>query len=78
MGYLQAPLLQQPFDCNRFERGDMDAWGLHPMRCHIRLKHRHDALNRAFSKLFGADGLLKSIETVWVFAGYGVHERPDH
>jgi hypothetical protein len=49
------------------------------MRCHIGLKHRHDALNRALSQLFGAAGRLKSIEPVGVFAGVqDAHERPDH
>jgi hypothetical protein len=57
----------------------MDVWGLHAMRCHIGLKHRHDALNRALSQLFGAAGRLKSIEPVGVFAGVqDAHERPDH
>jgi hypothetical protein len=28
--------------------------GVHAVRCHIGLKHRHDALNRALSQLFGA------------------------
>jgi hypothetical protein len=49
--YMQAPLLQQPLDCSRCEQGEMDVWGLHVMRCHIGLKHRHDALNRALSQL---------------------------
>jgi hypothetical protein len=49
------------------------------MRCHIGMKHRHDALNRALSQLFGAAGRLKSIEPVGVFAGVrDAHERPDH
>jgi hypothetical protein len=77
--YLQAPPLQQPLDCSRCEQGEMDAWGLHVMRCHIGLKHRHDALNRALSQLFGAAGRLKSIEPVGVFAGVqDAHGRPDH
>jgi hypothetical protein len=67
--YFQAPLLQQPLDCSRWEQGEMDVWRLHVMRCHIGLKHRHDALNRALSQLFGAAGQLKSIEPVGVFAG---------
>jgi hypothetical protein len=56
----------------------MDLWGLHAMQCHIGLKHRHDALNRALSQLFGAAGRLKSIEPVGVFTGMQDHERPDH
>jgi hypothetical protein len=77
--YLQAPLLQQPLDCSRYEQGAMDVWGLHAMRCHIGLKHRHDALNRALSKLFGTAGRLKFIYPVGVFAGVqDAHERPDH
>jgi hypothetical protein len=57
----------------------MDVWDLHAMRCHIGLKHRHDAMNRALSQLFGAAGRLKSIEPVGVFAGVqDTHERPDH
>jgi hypothetical protein len=77
--YLQEPLLPQPLDCSRCEQGETDVWGLHVMRCHIGLKHRHDALNRALSQLFGPAGLLKSIEPVGVFAGVqDAHERPDH
>jgi hypothetical protein len=77
--YLQAPPLQQPLDCSRCEQGEMDVWGLHVMRCHIGLKHRQDALNRALSQLFGAAGQLKSIEPVGVFAGVqDAHERSDH
>jgi hypothetical protein len=77
--YLQAPMLQQPLDCSRCEQGEMDVWGLHVMRCHMGLKHRHDALNRALSQLFGAAGRLKSIEPVGVFAGVqDAQERPDH
>jgi hypothetical protein len=76
--YLQATVLQQPLDCSRCEQGDMDVRGLHAMRCHIGLKHRHDALNRALSQLFGAAGRLKSIEPVRVFAGVqDANERPD-
>jgi hypothetical protein len=30
----------------------MDVWGLHAMRCHIDLKLRHDALNRAQSTVW--------------------------
>jgi hypothetical protein len=49
------------------------------VRCHIGLKHRHDALNRALSQLFGAAGRLDSIEPVGMFAGVqDEHERPDH
>jgi hypothetical protein len=49
------------------------------MRCHIGLKHRHDALNRALSQLFGAADRLKSIEPLGVFVGVqDAHERPDH
>jgi hypothetical protein len=29
--YLQAPLLQQPLDCSRYEQGEMDPWVLHAM-----------------------------------------------
>jgi hypothetical protein len=77
--YLQAPLLQQPLDCSRCEQGEMDVWGLHVMRCHIGFKHRHEALNRALSQLFGAAGRLKSIEPVGMFTGVqDAHERPDH
>jgi hypothetical protein len=77
--YLQAPLLQQPLDCSRCEQGEMDVWGSHAMRCHIGLKHRHDALICARSRLFGAAGRLKSIEPVAVFAGVqDEHERADH
>jgi hypothetical protein len=72
-------MLQQSLDCSRCEHGEMDVWGLHAMRCHIGLKHRHDALNRALSQLFGAAGPLKSIEPVGVFAGVqDAHERPDY
>jgi hypothetical protein len=57
----------------------MDVWGLHVLRCHFGLKHRHDALNRALSQLFDAAGRLKSIEPVGVFAGaQDAHERPHH
>jgi hypothetical protein len=57
----------------------MDVWGSHVMRCHIGLKHRHDALNRALTQLFGAAGRLKSIEPVGSFPGVqDAHERPDH
>jgi hypothetical protein len=57
----------------------MDVWGLDVMRCHIGLKQRHDALNRALSQLFCAAGRFKSIEPVGVFAGVkNAHERPDH
>jgi hypothetical protein len=57
----------------------MDVWGLHVMRCHIVLKLRHDALNRALSQLYGVAGRLKSIEPVGVFAVVqDAHERPDH
>jgi hypothetical protein len=71
--YLQAPLLQS------LRAGGNGCMGLHVMRCHIGLKHRHDALNRALSQLFGAAGRLKSIEPVGVFASVqGAHERPDH
>jgi hypothetical protein len=77
--YWQAPLLQQSLDCSRCEHGEMDVCGLHAMRCHIGLKHRNDALNRALSQLFGAAGRLKSIEPVGAFAGVqDAHERPDH
>jgi hypothetical protein len=77
--YLQAPLLQQPLDCSRFEPGEMYIWGVHVMQCHIGLKNRHDALNRALSQLFGTAGRLKSIEPVEVFAGVqDAHERSDH
>jgi hypothetical protein len=52
---------------------------LHVMRCHIGLKHRHDALKRALSQLFCAAGRLKSIQPVGVFAGVqDARERPDH
>jgi hypothetical protein len=47
----------------------MDVWGLQAMRCHIGLKHRHDALNRALCQLSGAAGRSKSIDPVGVFAG---------
>jgi hypothetical protein len=29
----------------------MDVWGFPVMRCHIGLKHRRDAMNRALSQL---------------------------
>jgi hypothetical protein len=71
--------LQQPLDFSGCEQGEMDVWGLHALRCHIGLKHGHDALNRALSQLFGAAGRLKSIETVGVFAGVqDAYGRPDH
>jgi hypothetical protein len=41
--YLQAPLLHRPLDFSRCELGEMDVWGLRALRCHIGLKHRHDA-----------------------------------
>jgi hypothetical protein len=57
----------------------MYAWGFHAVRCHIGLKHRHDALNRILSELFDAAGRLKSIEPVGMFAGVkDAYERPDH
>jgi hypothetical protein len=77
VSYLQAPLLQQPLDCSRCEQGEIDVWGLHVIRCHIGLKHRHDALTRALSQQFGAAGRLKSIEPVGVFV-QDAHERQDH
>jgi hypothetical protein len=78
MKYLQATLLQQPWDGSRCEQEEMDVWGLHVMRYHIGLKHRHDTLNRALSQLFGAARRLKSIEPVGMFAGVqDAHERPD-
>jgi hypothetical protein len=67
--YLQAYLLQQPLYCSLCEQGEMDVWGLQAMRCHIGLKHRHGALNRALCQLFGAAGRSKSIDPVGVFAG---------
>jgi hypothetical protein len=72
--YLQAPLLKQPLDCSPCEQGEMDVWVfLHAMRCHFGLKHMHDALKRTLSQLFGADGRLKSIEPVGVFAECRMH-----
>jgi hypothetical protein len=57
----------------------MDVWSLHGMRCHIGLKHMHDALNGALSQLFGAAGRLKAIESAGMCAGVqDAHERPDH
>jgi hypothetical protein len=77
--YLQAPRLQQPLYFSRCEQGEMDVWGLHVMRCHIGLMHRHGALNRALSRQFGAADQLKSIEPVGVFAGVqDLHLCPDH
>jgi hypothetical protein len=77
--YLQALLLQQPLDYSCCEQGGIDTWGLRAMRCHIGLKHRHDALNRALSQLFGVAGRLKSIEPIGVFTEVkDAHERPDH
>jgi hypothetical protein len=56
----------------------MNVWGLDAVRCHSGLKHRHDALNRALSQLFGAAGRLKSIEPFGVYAGVqDAQERPD-
>jgi hypothetical protein len=77
--YLQVPLLQQPLDFSRCEQGQVNVRALLAIRCHISLKHRHDALNRSLRQVFGAAGRLKSIEPVGVFAGVqDAHERPDH
>jgi hypothetical protein len=71
--YLQAPLLQWPLDCSRCEQGEMDVWDLQAMRRQVSLKHRHDALNRALSQLFGASGRLKSIEPDGCLPGCTMH-----
>jgi hypothetical protein len=77
--YLTAPLFQKPLDRCRCEQSEIDVCGLHALRCHIGLKVRHDALNRALSQLFSAAGRLKAIEPVGEFAGVqDAHERPDH
>jgi hypothetical protein len=77
--YVRVSLLKPPLVYSRCEQREMDVWGLHDLRSHIGLKHRHDALNQARSIQLGATGRLKSIQPVGVFVTVqDALERPDH